>query len=317
VPNGATTFCVIPTASAPTSVFEAIEANGTAVPESTTTPPFSVALTGGQTTCSPSATVTATFPGNLAALTVVAGAVQAKRVEGSGGDTVGNPVGSQPISGAASPTYPVLQKAVEGLSTTASTADTNVTFIFSGHPGTPGPGSDFVLIEGNGQEVSSPGTPAAGSDPSTIVAFFPSGAVATAVGAAVLAGATPSTPDSAVPLAGQAGVVDQVALPQLTGVTVTPASGVAGPTVTFTFDKNYTAASAPGGDFAVYSSQGVQLATAAGTGTVSANTVSFACQLAVSCMNGFSASQLTGMAAAGVQDATADNPPIAPEAAVT
>jgi len=314
-PNGAGTFCVIPTAGSTTPVFEVVESNGTVIPESSTTPPYSMALTGGQTTCSPSTTVTATFPGNLANLTLVAGAVDAGRVQGSGGDTTGNPLGSQPISGAsASPSYPVLEQAVETYA--AGTTTTDVTLIYSTHPGSPAPAGGFNLIEGSGQEVPATATPTAGTDPSTLLVSFPSTALATAVGVAVSVNAVPSAPDTAIALTGQGATVGPVVLPDLTGVTVTPASGIAGPTVTFTFDKKYTAATAPGSDFAVYTSQGVGTA-AAGTGTISGNTVVFSCQLAVSCMSGFSASQLAGMAAAGVQDTSTDNPPIAPEAAVT
>jgi hypothetical protein len=319
-PNAGSTFCVIPTAGTPSPVpvFEAIEANGTTIPESSATPPFSVALTGGQTTCAPSTTVTATFPGNTATLSLLSGAVQHQRVEGSAADTVGNPVGSRSIAGSsAAATFPVLQRAVESYA--KGTTTTNVTLVFSGPPGTPTASSagDFVLIEGSGQQVAATATPTAGTDPSTLVATFPSSAVASAVGLAVTAGGLPNVPDTAVPLTGQGGVVGQVVLPQLTGVTVTPASGVAGPTVTFTFDKAYTAASAPGADFLVYNAHGLQLAAAAGTGAISGSTVTFACPLVVSCTTGFSTAQLSGMAAAGVQDSTAsDNPPVAPEGAV-
>ena len=319
--GGSSTMYCTPVAPNSTSLFEVIGSSGTAVTEQalpgTGVPAaFTGTITSGS--CLPSATVDVTFAGTATSDSLISGAAKAGRVEAVAGDTVGNPLIVQPISGAsAAPTYPVLQEALEKY-VAGSTTTTGVNFIFNGTPGTPASASDFNLIEGNGAEVAAQALPTATTgNTSALTAVFPSVSLASAVGVAITAGAIPSVPDGSLKLTGSGTSADQVAIPQLQSFAVTAASSaLTGPTVTFTFDKAYTATSAPGADFTLYSTSGAVLAAGTGTGTISGDTVTFACSLDLACTSGFTTAQTTGVGAASVEDTSSDDPPIAPEATV-
>jgi putative cell wall-binding protein len=320
-PTGsATTYCIPTPASGSTSLFYAIEPSGSVLSEAAldgvpaaVTSSFPATDTTG--TCPSATTVDAGFSSAtpVSSLDLEGGAVGEGRVIGSAGDTVGNPLGAVAIAGGGAPTYAPLEKAIETYDA-SETADTAVTLVFNGTPSSAGSGGDYHVIDGDGSETGAAGTPAlTAGNSSAVTVAFPSAAVASGVAIAVSGGAIPDLPPSVVTLSPSGASVGNINLPALTDVVVTAAAAdsLSGPTVVFTFDQDFpsTETTVPGADFSLYNSNGGILAAAAGKGTVSGATVTFACPLDLDCTTGFSTTDTTGEVAGGVQDTLGANPP--------